>query len=169
MKTPAASAITALLMLAAATPAEAQAQEKPRSGLDKVGDTAERVAEQPLRDLNLMKAEIPAELAAISAEPYSLRGLRSCAQYAAAIAPLTRVLGPDLDSAAARNSKGETPAEFALGAGAAVAGSFIPGGGLIRKISGAEAQQKRAAAAVLSGQVRRAYLKGTARAKGCRV
>lgn len=155
------------LALLVAGPAGAQEQQE-RSGIDKVGDTAERVAEQPLRDLNLMKAKIPPELAAISAEPYSLAGVRTCAQLAAAIGTMNRVLGADVDSAAARNAK-ETPAEFALGAGASVAGSFIPGGGLIRKISGAEAQQKRAAAAVLSGQVRRAYLKGTARAKGCRV
>lgn len=164
---PIARFLIVLTLLTAASSGAAQEQE--RSGIDKVGDAAERVAEQPLRDLNIMKAKIPPELAAISAEPYSLAGLRTCPQFAAAIATMTRVLGPDLDSAAARNSKGETPAEFALGAGATVAGSFIPGGGLIRKISGAEAQQKRAAAAVLSGQVRRAFLKGTARAKGCRI
>lgn len=155
----------ALALLAASALA---AQEK-RSALDKVGDTAESVAEQPLKDLNLMKARIAPELAAISDAPYSLAGIRTCPQFATAIGTMTRVLGPDLDSAAARNSRGETPAEFALGAGATVAGSFIPGGGLIRKLSGAEKQQKRAAAAVLSGQVRRAFLKGTARAKGCRV
>lgn len=163
-------ALVAVLALGGAGQASAQArQERERSGLDKVGDTAESVVEQPLKDLNLMKAKIPPELAAISPAPYSLAGVRTCAQFARAIRTMDRVLGPDVDSAAARNSKGESPAEFALGAGAAVAGSFIPGGGLIRKISGAEKQQKRAAAAVLSGQVRRAFLKGTARAKGCRV
>ncbi len=159
---------TALLAWHAATMAQA-VPEKPRSDVDKVGDTAESVVEKPLRDLNLMKDKIPPELLAIQAEPYSLNGLKSCAQYRTAVATMTRVLGPDIDSAAARKKNPQNPGEFALSAGASVAGSLIPGGGLIRKLSGAEAAQMRAQAAVVAGSLRRAYLKGTARAKGCKI
>lgn len=161
------------LLLGAAAPAFAQAtpekQAEKVSDIDKVGDTAENIATKPLKDLNLMKDEIPPEVLAVMKDPYSLKGLKGCSQYKAAIGRLTDVLGPDVDSPEANAKKGQNAGEFALGAAESVAGGLIPGMGLIRKISGAEAAQKKAQAAVLAGQLRRAYLKGTARAKGCKV
>ncbi len=154
-------------------PAQAgQAQTPPpakTSDIDKVGDTAEAIVEAPLKDLNIMKPRIPPELQAIEARPYALDGLRTCKQFSAAVHKLTKVLGPDVDSPEAQRSTDETPTEFVLSGAQSVAGGLIPGGGLIRKISGAEKAQKRAAAAVLAGSLRRAYLKGTAHARGCRI
>jgi hypothetical protein len=160
------------LLLGMAAPTLAQAQpdkpdDKP-SDIDKVGNTAENIATKPLKDLNLMKDEIPPEVLAVMKEPYSLKGIKTCSQYKAKIVRLTELLGPDVDSGAAAK-KGQNAGEFALSAAESVAGGLIPGMGLIRKISGAEAAQKKAQAAVLAGQLRRAYLKGTARAKGCKV
>ena len=79
------------------------------------------------------------------------------------------ILGPDVDSAAAQNQTKQSPAEFALETGASVAGSLIPLSGLIRKISGAEARQKYANAAVYAGGLRRAYIKGLAKGRGCKI
>ncbi len=158
-----------LLGLAApvlAQPAIEKSDEKV-SDMDKVGNTAENIATKPLKDLNLMKDEIPPEVLAVMKEPYSLKGIKGCKQYKAKIVRLTELLGPDVDSGIKK--KGQNAGEFALSAAESVAGSLIPGAGLIRKISGAEAAQKKARAAVLAGQLRRAYLKGTARAKGCKV
>lgn len=169
--------LAAMLLLGAGTAVLAQPTpdsnktppaEKPVSDMDKIGNAAESVVEKPLRDLNLMKDKIPPELQAILAKPYSLAGLKTCSQYSTAINKLTNVLGPDVDSGMAEK-KGENPGEFALSIGQSVAGSLIPGSGIIRKISGADTAQKKAAAAVLAGQLRRAYLKGTARAKHCKV
>ena len=138
-------------------------------GLDRVGDAAERIVERPLRDLNIIKPKPQPVLEAVMASPYSMTGLRTCRQYRAEIAKLTEVLGPDVDSAVATDpDRKESPAEFALGAGEAVAVSLIPGGGLIRKISGADKRQKYAAAGVYAGSVRRAYVKGLMLGKNCR-
>lgn len=134
---------------------------------EKIGNSAQNMATKPLKDFNLMKEKIPPELQAIVKAPYALTGIRTCSQYKAAIGSMTRILGPDVDSGVTR--KGQNAGEFALGAAESVVGSLIPGAGLIRKISGAEAAQKKARVAVLSGNLRRAYLKGSARAKGCRV
>lgn len=159
-----------LVGLCLALPVLAQsAPEKPKDDtVDKVGDSAERMATKPLKDLNLMKDEIPPEIQAIMDRPYDIRKLKTCADKKAAVKRLTEVLGPDVDSKQAQK-KGENPAEFALGTAESVVGGLIPGMGIIRKISGAEAAEKRAKAAVLAGQLRRAYIKGAASGQGCKI
>lgn len=137
------------------------------STTDQVLDSAGRMVQQPLRDLNLVRDGIPPEIEAIMAEPYSLKGLRGCPDYAREIARLTAVLGPDVDSPEARASS-QTSTEFVLGTAESVVGSLIPGMGIIRRVSGAQAAQKRAQAAVLAGQLRRAFLKGRASGRNCR-
>lgn len=135
---------------------------------DKVGNTVERIVERPLKDFNIMKTKAKPDLEAVMDDPYSLKGLRTCRQYRAEVAKMTRSLGPDVDApAAADKSKADSRAEFALGAGEAVANTFIPGGGLIRRISGAEKRQKYALAAVYAGTVRRSYIKGLMLGKKC--
>ena len=156
--------------LAIGVPAIAQNQPaaKPRSDIDKVGDTIENIGEKPLKDLNIIKPKVAPEMERIMEEPYSLKGIKTCGQYRTAIGRLTELLGPDVDSPQLQK-KDKSPAEVALGLGESAAGSLIPFTGLIRRISGAEARDKYAKAAVYAGSVRRAYLKGTARAKRCKV
>ena len=139
-----------------------------KSDLDRLGDTVENIGSKPFKDLNIIQPVISPDVERIMAAPYALTGLRTCAQFKSSIAKLTAVLGPDVDSVQAREQK-QTPAEFALGLGESAAGNIIPFSGIIRRISGAEAKQKYAAAAIYAGSVRRAYLKGSARAKGCKV
>lgn len=158
--------IMGLLVFAAPVAAQPDAAERSTSG--QVVDSAGRIATAPLRDLNIVRDGIPPELEAIMAEPYSLKGLRGCADYAREIAALTSVLGPDVDSAEARAAK-ETPTEFMLGATESIVGSLIPGMGIVRRVSGARAAEQRAQAAVLAGQLRRGFLKGRAGGRGCRV
>ena len=50
----------------------------------------------------------------------------------------------------------------------AAVGAFIPFRGLIREVSGANAQEKKVQAAVYAGSVRRAFLKGVGQQRGCR-
>jgi hypothetical protein len=155
-----------MTMLLVAQPVAAQ-QTTPDTGTQ-VLDSAGRMVQQPLRDLNIVRDGIPPELEAIMAEPYSLKGLRGCADYRNEINRLTKVLGPDVDSAEARASS-ETSTEFVLGAAESVVGGLIPGMGIVRRLSGAQAAQRRAQAAVLAGQLRRGFLKGRAGAKNCRL
>lgn len=158
----------ALAMLALPALAQTPPPAPERSGIDKVGDTVENIGERPLKDLNIIKPKVAPEIERVMAAPYSLKGISSCAQFKTAIGKLTAVLGPDVDSPQTQ-SKDKTPAEAALSLGESAAGGIIPFSGLVRRITGAEARQKYAQAAVYAGSVRRAYLKGTARAKGCKV
>jgi hypothetical protein len=159
------------LAIALAVTAAAMAQpasEKPQSDLDKVGNTMENIGTKPLKDLNIIQTKVDPGIERIMAEPYSMKGLRTCADYKAAITRITEVLGPDVDSPEFKK-KDKTPAEQALSLGESAAGSLVPFSGVIRRLSGAEAKQNYAKAAVYAGSVRRAYIKGTARAKGCKI
>ncbi len=156
------------VMIAAPALAQSLPDDKPANDGERVAKTATNIAEKPLKDLNIVKAKIPPGLAAISRRPYSTAGLKSCGQYAAAIGRMTAILGPDVDSPAVE-AKGNKPAEFVLDSTESLIGDLLPGGGIIRRITGAEAAQKRLVAAIYAGGLRRAYLKGMARAKGCRV
>ncbi|GGI80978.1 hypothetical protein GCM10007973_16880 [Polymorphobacter multimanifer] len=168
-----AAAMALLLGAAAATAQTADPKDK---GSDKINDgdraldTMENIATKPLKDLNLMKKKVPPELEAMMENPYALTGLKTCRQYAAEVTKITEMVGPDVDSAEARaDKKKQTPAEFAFGATEAIAGSLIPFAGVIRFVSGAQKRERYAQAAVYAGTVRRSYIKGTARAKGCKV
>lgn len=163
-------------VLVGGAPAIAQTaaeQEKPADKIndgDRALDTVENIATKPLKDMNIIKKKVPAELEAMMEDPYSLRGLRTCKQYAAEVAKISEMVGPDVDSAEARaDKKKQTPAEFAFGATEAIAGSLIPFSGVIRFVSGAQKRERFAQSAVYAGTVRRSFIKGTARAKGCKV
>ena len=158
-------AIPLAVALASAAPAVAQSTKTTEKEVEK---TAVGVVEKPLEDANIKKTKVPPELERIMANPYSTVGIKTCADYSAAVAELTRILGPDVDSPQAKASGGSAT-EFVLGAGAELAGGLVPFSGLIRKVSGAEKAQKHAAAAVLAGNLRRAFLKGSGRAKGCKI
>lgn len=168
--------LAGFMLLTIASGAVAQTSPTPtppptedKSDLDKVGDTMSGVAQKPLKDLNIIKPEVDPYLEPLMKNPYAMNGLKTCKDYKAAIARLDSILGPDVDSAAAQNQTKQSPAEFALDTGASVAGSLIPLSGLIRKISGAEARQKYANAAVYAGGLRRAYIKGLAKGRGCKI
>ncbi len=166
-----------LLSVALATPGAAQtaAPDKKESAEkndgDRALDTVENIATKPLKDLNIMKKKVPPELLEVMDNPYALKGIRKCSDFRREVNKLTAVLGPDVDSAEAQaaSNKEQTAAEFVFGAAESVAGSLIPFSGVIRMISGASKRDNFAKAAVYAGSVRRAYLKGTARAKRCKI
>lgn len=158
--------VVLLVALAAASPAAAQAPQRSTAG--QAADTASRVAAQPLRDLNIVRDGIPPEIKAIMEEPYSLKGLRGCADYAREIARITKVIGPDVDSAEAKAAKG-TSTEFMLKTAESTVIGLIPGRGIVRRVSGADAAQREAQAATLAGSLRRAFLKGRASGLNCRI
>lgn len=152
--------------LATASGSAATAQSVSETA-EEVGKSAGNIVSKPLKDTNIIKTEIPPQLMAVMNDPYSLNGLKTCAQFSAEIAKLTKVLGPDVDVVTAK--KDETATEVMLGEVERTAAGFIPGSSIVRKISGAEKQEQKAKAAIYAGALRRAYLKGTARAKGCKV
>lgn len=127
----------------------------------------------PLGDLNLLKGEIPEALQAALRAPYEMPAARDCAALAAQIQVLDEVLGPDIDAPASEAHRGllERGADEATGAAVGAvqrtAEGIIPFRSWIRKLSGAERQSRRVAAAITAGGVRRAFLKGLRAPLGC--
>lgn len=125
--------------------------------------TAGDVVTKPLSDLNIKKDEVPEILVTARDKPYDLTGLKRCPAISAAIANLDEVLGDDIDVA-----RDDGNATIDMGNLAkSVVGSLIPFGGVIREISGANAQQRKWQEAIYAGSVRRAYLKGVGQQRGC--
>lgn len=144
----------------AATPVMAQ------TAADPANVRPEDVVTSPLADINLMKKDVPAVLVAALTDPYDLAGIQSCVGFTTAIIDLDMALGDDIDVAQTKT----TEEKMGNGAGAiakSVIGSFIPFRGVIRQISGANAQQRAWERALYAGSVRRAFLKGMGQSKGC--
>ena len=128
--------------------------------------TITSIAESPLSDVNLKKKHIPQILVAAQIAPYATAGLTNCAKIGAAVTSLDAVLGRDLDAPdfGKKHSEGH---ELAMDAGQDTINSLIPGRFIIRRLTGAEAAQRKAVAAVYAGSVRRGFLKGLGEAKRC--
>lgn len=153
-----ASAGSALAMVMA-LPASAQQEQQPVTDRD---PDAERVAETPLRDLNLKKDQIPPALEAAARNPYATEGLASCAALTAAVRELDTLLGPDFDLGEVERN-GATPGKVAE----SIVGSLIPFRGLIREATGAASAERRLQVAIFAGATRRGFLKGLGVQRGC--
>ena len=129
-------------------------------------EPATQAATTPLSDLNVVRAEIPAVLAAAQKGPYTPPADRSCAALAADVQALDAVLGADLDTPSTERN----PSLIERGAAEALksaAEGVIPFRGWVRKLTGAERYSREVAAAIAAGTIRRAYLKGLGAAAGC--
>ena len=128
-----------------------------------------QAATTPLRDLNVVKAEIPEVLQRAKAAPYALPAAKDCAAIAAEIRQLDEVLGADLDAPPEQEERGllERGGEQAGKSLQRAAEGAIPFRGWVRKLSGAERYERRVAAAITAGGVRRAFLKGLRAAQPC--
>ncbi len=143
--------------------AHAQTADPEKSDLE----TAEDVATQPVEDLNIGKKDIPQPLAEIAEKPYSLDGIRTCNNIRKAVNKLDDVLGDDLE-VAQDDSKTEKRRKTASSLGKSLIGGIIPFRGVVREITGAAAQQRRYDQAVYAGVVRRSFLKGIGKERGCK-
>jgi len=136
-------------------------------------DTLRDAATAPLEDLNLKQKGIPPVLAEARADPYDIAGLDRCEAIAEAIGRLDGALGRDLDEAPPPDHR--TGGQKLGGAvkDAGVAGvrtetqSLLPFRGWIRKLTGADAAQKKRDAAIQAGRIRRGYLKGVGMRMNC--
>lgn len=140
---------------------EAQARQADRPITDKDPDVMD-IAKTPTTDLNITREEIPSVLIAAVQRPYDVTGMSKCPQLIAAVQELDSILGPDFDlpqEARERVSPGRV-AKW-------VVSSFIPFRGLIRELSGANAQERAVQAAIQAGLARRGFLKGLGAARRC--
>lgn len=127
-------------------------------------DSLGQVITQPLRDTRISKTKIPPILQRAASAPYSSEQTQNCATIAAEVRRLDGALGADVDVPGKRKGEGS---EIAAVAARTAVGTLIPGLGLVRVITGADKEQRRAEAAVYAGQTRRAFLKGLGYARRC--
>ncbi|MEP9358672.1 hypothetical protein [Sphingomonas sp. KR3-1] len=137
----------------------AAAQDKPQS----TSKQAEDIAAQPAKDVGVVKTRIPPVLARAAKNPYSLSGLRKCADIRGAFDELSKALGPDFvaDSDPAKSRKLKVT-------GDTVAGLIVPFRGLVREVSGAASAQRALEAALAAGFARRGFLRGVYQSRGCK-
>jgi hypothetical protein len=132
-----------------------------------------QAATAPLNDLNLVRTEIPPVLVSAQKAPYASPEPSDCASLARQIEALDAALGPDLDKppagseASLRDKSTDAVDDAAFDALRSTAEGVVPFRGWVRKLTGAESYAKSVTAALVAGNIRRAYLKGLGQARGC--
>lgn len=122
----------------------------------------------PLRDVNLVRTDIPPILRQAVKNPYARSGQRSCATLRKDIGDLNAVLGDDFDERGTDPEQGGNSRKTAYGAVASVVSDVIPMRSWVRKLSGAEAHDREVQEAIAAGISRRSYLKGVGQGRGCK-
>jgi hypothetical protein len=128
----------------------------------------------PLHDFNIVKENVPAVLLRARDNPYATAGVNECADILKEMGELDLALGPDLDTPrdvahkTVYTNGASMAAEVALDAVKDTAEGVIPMKSWVRKLSGAEKNDKRVRQAVLAGEIRRAFLKGLGVMHDCR-
>ena len=124
-------------------------------------------------DLNLVRDKIPDALKEALASPYAEPPVRECAALTERIQALDAALGADLDAPKTGNEASllergvDQVGKASINMISDTTTGIVPFRGWVRRLTGAERHSKRVAAAITAGSLRRAYLKGYARAQGC--
>lgn len=148
-----------------ASPDQKPADEDP-SAWEGARKKSVEIGTQPVRDVGMMKREIPPILVKAQEEPYSLKGLKTCKQMAAEVTALNEVLGPDYK--VGNELKENRAGKLAEAGGKSVVNAIIPFRGIVRELSGAAPAQRRLNAALDAGYARRGFLRGVHAKQGCR-
>jgi hypothetical protein len=127
-------------------------------------------AKAPLRDLNVIRTQVPDVLLQALADPYARPASKKCQDLVALIRPLNDALGADIDTPPTDEERGmmERARPTALGAAAGFASDAIPFRGVVRHLTGAAKHDEYVQEAIVAGFTRRAYLKGLGEARGCK-
>ena len=126
-------------------------------------------ATAPLRDLNMIKTDIPEVLIDALKDPY-VRPPRNwtCPALIAMVRPLDAALGPDLDQLPTGDENlMDRGKQTVFSVAGDLASGAIPFRGVVRRISGASSHDKLVQSAIVAGNIRRGYLKGLGEARGC--
>ena len=135
------------------------------------GNAVGEAAAQPLKDLNLVKDQIPPVLRQAVKDPYEKPGRIDCGWLEHEVRGLDLALGPDLDMPAEQPTLARQGSEAVASAAASAvkdaAGDLIPFRSVVRRLTGAEKNAQAMRDALKAGDVRRAYLKGLGLERGC--
>jgi hypothetical protein len=124
----------------------------------------------PLRDVNLIRPEIPLLLRNLQ-YPYSTATLTDCSAVTREIGQLDEVLGPESYQPGPNRNiwdrSGDFVEEQTIEAAQNTAEDLIPFRSWVRRISGANRAEREALRAVANGQQRRTFLRGYGASLGC--
>jgi hypothetical protein len=153
-------------------PSVTQPEAPPRvDRSDQVRRGVADAATMPLRDVGLIRPDIPAPLAGLTYPYESQRLLAGCSQVLYEIGQLDAALGVETYQPAEQRRLMQRGADAAVGGAVGVArdaaGDVIPFRGWVRRASGAAKAEKEVAQAIEMGQTRRAFLRGYGAAIGC--
>jgi hypothetical protein len=148
--------------------------ESEKVDVDRVGQVRDGISDaatMPLRDVGILRTEIPVPLAAIKF-PYETQVLLAgCPQILYEIGQLDAALGIESYQPGQRRSLSDrgmdAAANSAVGVARDAAGEAIPFRGWVRRASGAAKADRELANAIELGQTRRAFLRGYGAALGC--
>lgn len=162
--------LLAALALLFAAPALAAAPDR---GEVEQKDSFRDAATAPLEDLNLRQKGVPDVLARARSDPYDIEGLDRCEAIAEEIGRLDGALGRDLDEAPPPDGRtggqrlGGQVKDLGVAGVRSESQGLLPFRGWIRKLTGAEAAQRKREAAIQAGRIRRGYLKGVGMHMNC--
>ncbi len=145
------------------TPESAEPNE---GGWAEVRKKSVDIGTQPVRDVGIMKRQVPPILVKAQNDPYSLKGLKTCKQLAAEVTSLNMVLGPDY--VVGNEVKENKAGKLAEAGGKTLVNTIIPFRGLVREVTGAAPADRRLNAALDAGYARRGFLRGVHAKQGCR-
>ncbi|PZR33176.1 hypothetical protein [Caulobacter segnis] len=140
-------------------------QKTPQTSAEANTDNLGSAMVAPLRDINVVRSEIPDLLKKAVADPYA-PPQAGCAPLKAEIQQLDAVLGDDYDDPKDDN-KDESLSRPVLGVVASTITDVIPMRGWVRRLTGAERHDQMVREAIKAGFVRRGYLKGLMNAGTC--
>jgi hypothetical protein len=152
-------AVAATLLLAG----PALAQNEP-SRTRQIEEDASKVATSPLKDVGVVKDNIPQVLIDARTGTYVLPAPLTCKTIFDAVDALDAELAPDLDAASTQIKSGMSATEI----GETVVHGLTPLRSWVRKLSGAEKNANEVQAAIMAGSIRRGYLKGVGLGMNCK-
>lgn len=141
-------------------------QKAPQTSAEANTESLGSAVAAPLRDINVVRSEIPDLLKTAQADPYAPPA-PGCAPLKAEIDKFDEVLGDDYDDRSADNKDGGM-AKPVLGVVASTISDVIPMRGWVRRLTGAERHDQEVRDAIKAGFVRRGYLKGLYNAGTCK-
>lgn len=131
------------------------------------------IVSEPFEDVGIKRDPIPPRLAALTDDPYAELAAPVCLSIKEELVALNKLLGPEKASMslmvkeqAYRDQAAELAGKQALGAMHNQV-SVLPFRGVVRRLSGAEKQQRKIMQAYEAGKIRRAFLRGLGRANHC--
>ena len=147
-------------------PAQTQAQTPAGepSKTQRIEQDATAVAKSPLKDVGVVKDQIPQVLIDARTKTYVLPAPLTCKTLFEAVDALNAELAPDLDAPETQIKSGMSATEI----GETVVHGLMPMRAWVRKLSGAEKNANEVQAAVMAGSIRRGYLKGVGLQMGCK-